>query len=459
MNVNPAPQSLSYNSALVDKIVNAVLYEGYILYPYRPGSKKNRTRFTFGRVYPEAYSVSQHGAEPFAMQTECLVRAQVDAPALEVAVRFLQPVARDVGVLPAALPSPDLPDHCEPELVPELRVDDKRYQSWQEAIERQVSLPAQDLRTLATRPQTLAFSFAASQTHEPIYDSRKQVAGVIVRRHAGLSGVVETTAEPVDAEVFKVRVSIANRTPLAPSGLDDQDAVLMRTFASTHTILCVSGGDFLSMTDPPAAYADAAGRCKNVGTWPALVGQKGETGTMLSSPIILYDYPEIAPESPGDLCDGTEIDEILTLRIMTLTDAEKNEMRHVDEYARRILERTEMLGRDEFLKMHGVMRDAAGFGEDFFNPPTRLESISIGGIRLSKGDRVRIRPKGRADVMDLALAGKVAVIEAVEQDAENRVHLALVLDDDPGKDLGMLRQPGHRFFFAPDEVEPVRGEG
>jgi hydrogenase maturation protease len=180
---------------------------------------------------------------------------------------------------------------------------------------------------------------------------------------------------------------------------------------------------------------------------------------MLSSPIILYDYPEIAPESPGDLCDGTEIDEILTLRIMTLTDAEKNEMRHVDEYARRILERTEMLGRDEFLKMHGVMRDAAGFGEDFFNPPTRLESISIGGIRLSKGDRVRIRPKGRADVMDLALAGKVAVIEAVEQDAENRVHLALVLDDDPGKDLGMLRQPGHRFFFAPDEVEPVRGEG
>jgi hypothetical protein len=459
MNVNPAPQSLSYNSALVNKIVNAVLYEGYILYPYRPGSKKNRTRFTFGRVYPEAYSVSQHGAEPFAMQTECLVRAQVDAPALEVAVRFLQPVARDAGVLPAALPSPDLPDHCEPELVPELRVDDKRYQSWQEAIERQVSLPAQDLRTLAARPQTLAFSFAASQTHEPIYDSRKQVAGVIVRRHAGLSGVVETTAEPVDAEVFKVRVSIANRTPLAPSGLDDQDAVLMRTFASTHTILCVSGGDFLSMTDPPAAYADAAGRCKNVGTWPALVGQKGETGTMLSSPIILYDYPEIAPESPGDLCDGTEIDEILTLRIMTLTDAEKNEMRHVDEYARRILERTEMLGRDEFLKMHGVMRDAAGFGEDFFNPPTRLESISIGGIRLSKGDRVRIRPKGRADVMDLVLAGKVAVVEAVEQDAENRVHLALVLDDDPGKDLGMLRQPGHRFFFAPDEVEPVRGEG
>jgi hypothetical protein len=443
----------------IDKIVHAALYEGYILYPYRRGSKKNRTRFTFGRVYPEAYSISQRGAEPFTMQTECLVRARTDAPALEVTVRFLQPVAREVGVLPAALPSPDLPEHCEPELVPELRVDDKVYQSWQEAVERQVSLPAQDLRALAARPQTVAFSFAASQTLEPIYDSRNQVAGVIVRRQAGLSGIVETSAEPVDAQVFKVRVSIANLTPVAPSGLDDQDAVLMRTFASTHTILRVSGGDFFSTTDPPAAYADAAGRCKNAGTWPVLVGQKGETGTVLSSPIILYDYPEIAPESPGDLCDGTEIDEILTLRIMTLTDAEKNEMRHADQYARQILERTEKLGRDEFLKMHGVMRDAAAFGEDFFNPSVPLESISIGGVRLSKGDRVRIRPKGRADVMDLALAGKVAIIEAVEQDAENRVHLALVLDDDPGKDLGMMRQPGHRFFYAPDEVEPLQGEG
>jgi hydrogenase maturation protease len=250
-------------------------------------------------------------------------------------------------------------------------------------------------------------------------------------------------------------VRIANHSPVAPSALDDQDAILLRTFASTHTILRVGGGGFLSLTDPPPAYAEAAGRCKNIGTWPVLVGQKGETGTMLSSPIILYDYPEIAPESPGDLCDGTEIDEILSLRIMTLTDAEKNQMRHVDEYARRILERTEGLSRDEFLRMHGVMRNPGVCGEDFFNPATRLESISAGGTRLRTGDRVRIRPKGRADVMDLALAGKVALIEAIEQDAENRVYLALVLDDDPGKDFGMMRQPGHRFFYAPDEVEPV----
>ena len=77
---------------------------------------------------------------------------------------------------------------------------------------------------------------------------------------------------------------------------------------------------------------------------------------MLSSPIILYDYPQIAPESAGDLFDGTEIDEILALRILTLTEDEKREMRDGDERARQILERTEALPEEQFLKLHGVLR-------------------------------------------------------------------------------------------------------
>ena len=70
------------------------------------------------------------------------------------------------------------------------------------------------------------------------------------------------------------------------------------------------------------------------------------------------------------------------------------------------------------------------------------------GIELKKGDRVRIRPKKRADVMDMALNGKIAIIEAVEQDVEEQIHFALILEDDPGKDLGFMRQPGHRFFYS-----------
>jgi hypothetical protein len=122
------------------------------------------------------------------------------------------------------------------------------------------------------------------------------------------------------------------------------------------------------------------------------------------------------------------------------------------------LERTEKLDQDQMFRMHGVLRKTGTVEEDIFGGNTRLEGVSVQDVFLRTGDRVRIRPKPRGDVMDLALSGKIAVIEALEEDAEHRVHLALVLDDDPGKDLGLLRQPGHRFFFGPEEVEPVREE-
>jgi hypothetical protein len=247
---------------------------------------------------------------------------------------------------------------------------------------------------------------------------------------------------------------------MAGDALADQDAVLMRTFASTHTILHVCEGEFLSLLDTPAPYAAAAATCKNIGVWPVLVGDeaKSERDTMLSSPIILYDYPKIAPESSGDLFDGAEIDEILTLRIMTMTDAEKVEMREVDGYARRILERTEAMGGEELLRMHGAIREMRAADDGFFNPETKLTGAEVGGVFLQAGDQVRIRPKKRADAMDMILDGKIAVIEAVEQDVEGSVHFALVLADDPGKDFGFARMPGHRFFYSSEEVEPLKGD-
>ena len=90
--------------------------------------------------------------------------------------------------------------------------------------------------------------------------------------------------------------------------------------------------------------------------------------------------------------------------------------------------------------------------EEAAAPP---ESVRVFGIELRVGDRVRIHPKKKADILDMALAGKIAVIEAIEQDFEDQVQLAFVLDDDPGREFGMMRQPGHRFFFSPDEIEPV----
>jgi hypothetical protein len=242
-----------------------------------------------------------------------------------------------------------------------------------------------------------------------------------------------------------------------PDKIDNHDEVLMRTFASTHTILHAAGGEFISLLDPDPQYADLAKACKNVGTWPVLVGdkQKRERDAMLSSPIILYDYPRLAAESAGDLFDSTEIDEILTLRVKTMTDAEKLEMRNIDAHARRILERTENMTGEDFMKMHGTMRDVRASSEEFFNPAQKIESANVCGVDLKKGDRVRIRPKKRADILDIAVDGKVGIIEAVEEDVEHNVHFALVLEDDPGRDLGMDRHIGHRFFYSADEVEPI----
>jgi hypothetical protein len=447
------------NRPALDQIVNAVLYEGYILYPYRPSSKKNQiARFTFGRVYPQDYSVAQEGKEPCVMQTEFLVRDESKDAVANISVRFLHPLARDVGRLPE--PVAEWKPAAEPrfEIVPRLEVDGKLYQTWQEAVEREVTLPPAALQTAGGREHS--FSFPALREVEPVQNAEGLIVGAVVRRVEAIEGSVEVKLEMIEPDAVKIRVRILNQTSVPNESLENQEAIALRTFASTHTILQVGGGECISLLDPPGQYLEAAKTCQQIGAWPVLVGdeKKGERDVMLSSPIILYDYPKIAPESPGDLFDGAEIDEILTLRIQTMTDAEKMEMRQVDEQARRILERTENLAEADLLKMHGVMRATASQqpNEEFFNPSKHIAEVTVAGTTFKVGDRVRIRPKKRADVMDIALNGKVAIIESVMQDVEDQAHFALVLEDDPGRDLGMMRQPGHRFFYGADEVEPVK---
>ena len=404
------------NRELVDKIVNAVLYEGYILYPYRASSKKNqRERFTFGRIYPQEYSKAQNGREPCLMQTECLVRDESHDAALEITIRFLQPLARKTG-----------------------------EEVWLEAIEREVKLAPVPLNA------------PVKQVHEFTFPAASSVDKEVTRSNEMICGRIELETRPIEQAIVKINARVLNESPL-PAQMDNQDAVLMRTFASTHTILHAPGGKFVSLLDPDPDCFELARECRNAGSWPVLVGdkEKREHDTMLSSPIILYDYPQIAPESAGDLFDGTEIDEILTLRVQALSDTEKIEMRRVDEQARKILERAENLRPEEFLKMHGTLREVRKTNDEFFNPAQRRNSATVNGVTLKAGDRVRIRPKRRADVMDIALEGKIAIIEAVEEDVDKNVHFAVVLEDDPGRDIGLMRHVGHRFFYAADEVEPL----
>jgi len=293
------------NPERVEKIANAVLYEGYLLYPYRSSAVKNQQRFNFGVLYPRDHCERNPGSDAWEMQTECLIRGSA-VTTIETRTRFLQLVERE---------------------------------DRQEGIERAVTTPACGLRALASQPLRQKILFEG----EPI------------------EGELELSALRVRGGLYRVTLRVQNAA--ASAGRAGRAEVLLHSLVSVHSILQVTGGAFISLLDPPDDYREEAAQCRHIGCWPVLAGEEGQTDMMLASPIIMYDYPQIAPESSGDLFDGCEIDEILALRILTLTDEEKQEVRGGDERARRILERTETLPPEHFQKLHGAMRGRSREGK------------------------------------------------------------------------------------------------
>jgi hypothetical protein len=301
----------------VEKIAAAILYEGYILYPYRPTAIKNRQRWNFGTLYPRVYAQAQRPGEPFRLVAECLAVADTQAT-LDMRLRFLQLLRQAPSGTPLTDPS----------------------LAWDEAVERTVEQPNLDIHELAASPLALTI----------------EVEGLEIALNIG--------AQTLPGGAYRLRLEVQNATPL-PSGTQaKREEALSLSFVSAHLLLSLTGGDFVSLLDPPEAYREPVAACSNEGVFPVLVGEEPDLSLMFCSPIILYDYPKIAPESEGDFFDGTEMDEMLTLRVLTLTDAEKQEMRRADPRARRILERTEALTGDTMLKAHGVVRGLREIRED-----------------------------------------------------------------------------------------------
>ena len=324
----------------VSRIADAVLYEGYVLWPYRRSAVKNQRRWTFGGIYPGPHSAA-HPDDAALMQTECLVEGE--EPRLELRVRFLHVVLRQVACR----------EDGGLETVDELEIDGERHVSWDEATEREVC--ARDLSLGALEaPVRLAIDVPAGTSEEELRDRNGEPAGAIVRSWRALLGTVEVSATPVGAGLRRLTVRIGNASPF--DGTEREEA-LRQTFCSAHTVLRVEGGTFASLTDPPALLRKEAEACANIGTWPVLVGGEGERHTILSSPIILPDYPQVAPESPGDMFDAAEIDQLLRLSILALTEEEKDQMRASDPKAREILERTESLSEEELMRLHGAIRE------------------------------------------------------------------------------------------------------
>jgi hypothetical protein len=338
----------------VESVVQAVLYEGYMLYPYRPTSVKNRQRWTFGGVYPRVYAEAS-GSDPWVTQCECLLRGD-ERTRLAVRPGFLQVIER--MVLDLADHATVRPESGEPawRTVPVLDIDERRYTPWQEAAERHIALPVLVLGDLLKAQRDIPFTFDAGSELEPLADQRGALRGALRRSRASLQGRVEVSVGRISvgaAGVYRLKVRIVNETPLDDARSLTRDAASLYALVSCHTVLTIERGTWISSIDPPDDLAAASAACRNIGVWPVLVGEEQQPDTMLASPIILYDFPQIAPESAGDLFDATEIDEILTLRILTMTDEEKREMIATDERARALLARTEGLGAEQMQNLAG----------------------------------------------------------------------------------------------------------
>jgi hydrogenase maturation protease len=342
------------NRDLVKRIADAVLYEGYILYPYRASSIKNQQRFNFGVLFPGTCSDVQSGDEKSTMRTECLVEGH--APSVDVCVRFLHLASREVRRFCAADEAEYRSGRNAFEPVSSLEVEGLTYHTWQEAVEREVTLAGFEPLSSCGRRVQRRFSFGSSSESELLRDRQNAVRGILVRRQRRVRGLVTAQANALRSGIWQFCIDIENTTPLHDTEAQPRDAILMHAFASTHTILEVREGKFISLLDPGDSLADAARLCRNSGVFPVLVGEPQAQDTMLSSPIILYDYPQVAPESNFDFFDGTEIDEMLALRVLTLTEDEKRSMQSLDVRVRELLERTESLPPEHWAKLHGAIR-------------------------------------------------------------------------------------------------------
>jgi len=414
----------------VRKIADAVLYEGYILYPYRASSQKNQSRWQFGVVMAPGYAAADPSETSFT-RAECVLEHS-GQPSVRVLLRFLQVQRRTSG-----------------------------GQSWDEAVEREVEAAAD-----------AAALFGDGVTREFTVEGGEDRDEDVVRRREPLAGAVTVRAAEVPGpwRALKLQVKMENRTGLGSVPQRREDA-LPTSLVAAHTIITAEGGKFLSMTDPPEWAAPAVAGCRNEGGWPVLADPDDQV--MLSSPIILYDYPELAAESPGELYDGTEIDEILTLRTMALSDDEKAEARATDPRAAALLDRVDSMDPQVLARLHGTLRsprpgptaeppiltEAGETSVPWWDPDADAsvspdtDSVTIGGRPIARGSLVRLRPGARrADAQDMFLVGRIAEVQAVLHDVENNPYLAVSLAGQPDEDLRIAH--GRFLYFMPDEVEP-----
>ncbi|MGI8660919.1 MAG: hypothetical protein ACR2LH_07800 [Thermoleophilaceae bacterium] len=437
----------------LDELVESLLYEGYALYPYTPGTAKNSTPTPFGIVYPPAYAAG-NAATFDHLRLECALVASPDL------AREPNP-ARPLGTPVSAT-------------VRFLQASGGRHQ----AAERRVELPGPGA-------DPVEFSFD------------------------GLQGRASLELDPPEDGLQRVRVCVQNTTPLADPDID-RAAALRASLLSTHVIATAPGSRFLS----PLERRDF----ESVNTFPVLATPTDDT--VLGATIVLPDHPQIAPQSRGNLFDGTEIEEALLLHVHALPDMEREAIADQDPAVRAMVERAAATTPEDLFDLHGVMHPTLpGVMSDVEpsvladaepsvlpdakpdvlsdaepgalsdaehpqphpafegwrpkepaewrpaeqteppKPPADLPyfpgyaEATAGGVTFRRGDRVRLRPQHEGDPIDHMVAGRTATIEKLLHDVDNRLYFAVTVDGDPGQEL--LRDSGRFLYFFEGEVEPA----
>ncbi|MER5637964.1 hypothetical protein ABT095_13520 [Kitasatospora sp. NPDC002227] len=435
------------------QIADAVLFEGYVLYPYRASAAKNRLRWQFGVLVPPGYGSDE--GEHSHQRTECLIEPRA-GDSLAVELRFLRAQRRTVERATA--------DGFEP--VTSLELADRVLVPWDEGVEERIEL----LVSLDELAEELVHPFRLPAGHETeVLEQGGVPVGRLRRRREEVKGSLRLAVRQLQGPYGAQRLTVVvqNTATWRPEPGADREAALPRSLVSAHLLLGLGQGSFLSVTDPPEWAKGAVAECRNEHTWPVLAGPPGRGRVLLSSPIILEDHPAVAPESPGALYDATEIDEILALRTAALTDREKREARGTDERAGAVIDLADSLPPEVLERLHGAvrgLREVTGNAPDqpWWDPgddpgvdPSK-DQVVVDGRQVGAGSRVLLRPgQRRTDAQDLFLAGRTAVVEAVLHDVDGSVHLAVTVEDDPGADL--WRAQGRFRYFQPDEISPLEG--
>ncbi len=395
-------------SRILDELVETLLYEGYALYPYTPGTAKNSTPTPFGIVYPPAYAAG-NAATFDHLRLECgLVGGEGVSPS--ATVRFL------------------------------LATGDRH-----KAEERRIDLPAPG--------EAVAFSFG------------------------GIEGRARLRVDAASDGIQRVRVCVHNTTVIADSDLD-RGAALRASLLSTHVVVTAPGARFLSPLDPHGF--------ESVNTFPVLATDADDT--VLGAAIVLPDHPQLAPQSRGNMFDGTEIEEALLLHVHALPEMEREAIAEQDPAVRAMVERAAASTPEDLFDLHGIMHptppgvlsgDEVPGPHPVFEgwapkpgaeerpraqtepprPPADLPDfpghaeVTSAGFTFRRGDRVRLHPQREGDPIDHMVRGKTATIEKLLHDVDDRLYFAVTVDGDPGQAL--LRDTGRFLYFFEGEVEPA----